>query len=299
MAVVLLWVIHTTISFGTPATSTWTGMNLAKATTLTAPPSLLNQLIEHHQLTPLARVPPFSPLSSYNVTQHRSGDPALTELFKSGNPSFSNFNNAAYSEVSNLYLTNDLNFMEYAPFQYAKQVIGGMGIWFTPADRSYFGFNARSGYVNDESTMSSYRHLYDAVFQLEVRGRGLAIGPGTSGEGIGWSQISLVQVLIYGLALVGVPFLIVRRWKRFRSDAVALLIPGLMFLQPFVAMNLIDYGENNRFRFEAGTLSVTLALFVVVSLWTRLVTWRDTRRWERDARRRSNPPVPEHFSTRQ
>lgn len=65
VAVLVFWIAHMMVSFGTPATSTWLGMNLARSTTSAAPSSLVHDLIAEHKLTPLAADPPFQVLSYY------------------------------------------------------------------------------------------------------------------------------------------------------------------------------------------------------------------------------------------
>ena len=220
-----------------------------------APRSDVSQLVSHHELTQLATLLPFEPLSTYGESPNKTGDPALTEVNKAGTP-YVNFNNRAYIGISNHFLKNDIDFVEYDPVQYAKQVIDATGIWLVPADQ-----------VRDYSvsTLGPYRDLYDLFVQWQPSRGGLPAGLSFFREDISWTQISLLQIFIYGSTLLGIPLLIVRNWRRRRDLTVALLIPGLLFLQPFVVMNLIENGENNRFRFEAGTVSITLSLYVVVT----------------------------------
>jgi hypothetical protein len=258
-ALLTLWVLHMIISFGTPATSTWMGMNLARTTTAAAPRALLNQLIARNELSQLASVEPFSPLKTYGVQPNRKGDGALTEVTKSDRED-ANLNNRAYIDISNQSFGNDLRFIEHEPGQYARQVADATGIWFVPSDQ-VASFNNR--------TLGIYRDIYDHFVEMELQ-RGTSPASLTLNRmDINWPQISLFQVLVYGSTFIGIPILIVRNWRRRRQLAVALAIPGLLVLQSFLAMNLIEDGDNNRFRFETGTIPLTLSLLVVATLIVR------------------------------
>jgi hypothetical protein len=258
-AVLSLWVLHMIISFGTPATSTWMGMNLARTTTAAAPRALVNQLIARHELSPLASVEPFSPLKVYGVQPNRKGDGALTEVTKSDRED-ANLNNRAYIDVSSQSFGNDLRFIENEPVQYAKQIAGATGFWFVPSDQ-VAPFKS--------PTLGTYRDIYDHFAQMELQ-RGASPASLTLRRmDVNWMQISLFQVFVYGSTFIGIPILILRNWRRRRRLAVALTIPGLLVLQSFLAMNLIEDGDNNRFRFEAGTIPLTLSLLVIVTLTVR------------------------------
>ena len=118
-------------------------------------------------------------------------------------------------------------------------------------------------------TLGTYRDIYDHFAEMELQRGTLPASLTLNRMDVNWQQISLFQVLIYASTFIGIPILIVRNWRRRRQLAVALTIPGLLVLQSFLAMNLIEDGDNNRFRFETGTIPLTLSLLVVATLTVR------------------------------
>jgi hypothetical protein len=253
VAVLLFWVGHMMVSFGTPATSTWLGMNLARSTTSAAPSPLIHGLIAQHDLTPLAAKPPFQVLSDYRVRPSTTGPAVLSQIVKdNGKP---NFNNRAYIRISREFLSNDLKFIELEPKQYAGQVLRGTSVWFVPADQFYAFQPLR---------LHDYRQLYDVFVQWQPsRDQSASVLAAYFHLPANWSQLSYLQILANLLSVCGTPILIAFAWRDRRSFAAGLAIMGLLFLQSFILLNLSDIGENNRFRFEAGTLPITLATVVL------------------------------------
>jgi len=266
LSILLLWTVHTLVSFGTPATSTWLGMNAAHATISAAPPHEIQRLIRTHRLSPLAAIGPFSSLASYGPVPSSHGNSALTQVTKEdGSP---NFNNRAYVAISNRYLHEDLRYVRAEPYQYLTHVVDGVTIWFVPADQ----------YFTLSPGMAWYRDAYDTYIQWQPQ----------NDPNAGYlaaffhqypssSQISYLQLAEVLLILIGVPVLVVAWWKRQPALARAMALVGVVFLQSFVIMNLTDIGENNRFRFEAGTLPIILATTVVLAALGRLQTDEPSR----------------------
>jgi hypothetical protein len=107
-----------------------------------------------------------------------------------------------------------------------------------------------------------------------------------------WSQVSYFEILTNLLSVFGTPILIAFAWRDRRSFAVGLSIMGLLFLQSFILLNLSDIGENNRFRFEAGTLPITLATVVLTCAAT--ILWRRHGRESRAPLQTSLPSSSVH-----
>ena len=259
MSILLLWMVHTLAAFGTPATSTWFGMNLAHTTMNAAPEYQIQRLIRTHHLSPLAAIPPFSPISAYGHVTSMHGNSALTQITKhDGSP---NFNNKAYASISSRYLQDDLRYIHAEPYQYITNVARGVSIWLVPADQ-YFTLSSDLGW---------YRAAYDTYVQWQPRNDSNAAYLAVYYHQYPTiSQISYLQLAIDILVLIGVPILIVSWWKRRNPLARALAVLGVLFLQSFVIMNLTDIAENNRFRFEAGSVPLILATTVVLAALGRL-----------------------------
>ena len=203
VAVLGLWTVHMTVSFGTPATSTWLGMNLAHSTTMAAPRSMVEHLVRRGVLTPLAEQGPFAPLGTYGVPPARTGGPALSQVTKSdGHP---NLNNRAYIGVSQEFLHNDLRFITAEPGQYATQVARGVSVWFVPADQ-YFALPSTVG--------TRYRSVYDRWVQWQPTHDDLVAAQVVYGHRpAAWSQLSYLQLLATLTTLIGVPVLVASRWR--------------------------------------------------------------------------------------
>lgn len=259
LVLLLLWTAHTIIDFGTPATSTWFGMNLAHTTIDAASPHEIQLLIRSHRLSKMARIPPFSPLSDYGHLPLTHGKSALTQVTKGdGSP---NFNNRNYATISQRYLQDDLRYISAKPTQYLAHVGRGVEIWLVPSDQ----------YFTLSPGLSWYRNAYDTFVQWQPRNDSNAAYLAVYSHAYPTAlQMSYLQVVIDVLVLVGTPVLVITWWKRRRPLAHAVTLLGLLFLQSFVIMNLTDIAENNRFRFEAGTTPIILAVTVVLAALGRL-----------------------------
>jgi hypothetical protein len=282
VAVLLFWIFHMMASFGTPTTSTWLGMNLARSTTSAAPSLLIHALIAQHELTPLAAEPPFQVLSYYGVRPSTTGPAVLSQVVKdNGKP---NFNNRVYIRISSEFLSNDLKFIELEPKQYARQVLRGTSVWFVPADQFY---------AFQPLTLHDYRQIYDLFVQWQPsRDQSASVLAAYFHLPANWSQVSYFEILTNLLSVFGTPILIAFAWRDRRSFAVGLSIMGLLFLQSFILLNLSDIGENNRFRFEAGTLPITLATVVLTCAAT--ILWRRHGRESRAPLQTSLPSSSVH-----
>ena len=62
--------------------------------------------------------------------------------------------------------------------------------------------------------------------------------------------MSWATELDFDVGLLGSPVLIVRWWRRARSRAVALLVLEVIVVTWLASTSLIEFAENNRFRFE-------------------------------------------------
>jgi hypothetical protein len=252
-AALVAWSLHTTVSFGTPMTSTWLGMNLARVTVYATPRETVDDLVHQGRLPPIATVHPFAALSVYRATPDRSGPPALTQVTKADRSP--NENNRAYIGVSRLALADDLRFIALEPRQYAVNVFGSLSLWFTPADQ-YFTLHA--------APTATYRAIYDRYVAWQPapyeHPDGRHIPTSTR-----WSRLSVFALAVWGCVLVGVPTVVAVTYRRRHHRAVGLVLLWLLVTVPLVVTSLTEYGENNRLRFEVGTAPITLSAVVVAT----------------------------------
>ena len=262
LVVLVLFISHTVIQFGTPLSSTWGGMNLARVTTDLAPRSDLQRLIARHEVSRLALTPAFSTLAEYGVAPAKTGAEVRTQVTKAGGAA--NYNNDAYRRVADVSLTNGWHYVQQRPGQYVQHVARGLGIWLLPSEQYFLSPTPSQG------VLASYQHFYDRALnwqispvasnrsQMSLRSRGVGVA--------NWSFEALLLTI---LAILGGAWLVLARWRRNRGSALAVLAPWLIFIQGFVIMNLSDVGENQRFRFQLGTIALTLAVLVLHTLITR------------------------------
>jgi len=251
-----LWILHMTISFGTPTTSTWLGMNLAHPTIGFAPPGEVQRLVDQGKLSRQALAVPFGPLWMYGVAPNRVGPEALTQVTKAnGQP---NLNNRAYIDISKHSLKNDLRFIRIDPVSYLKAVRIGAAIGVVPSDEYFF--------FSDLKSMTGYRTFYDRFVLLQPSRYDYAsflyLHRGPSPSQVSWTNIA--ELLAAG---TGIPIVVALSWRKRRRYAMACAVPWTMAGAFLVVTTLTDVGENNRFHFESGTIVISLATVATVTAW--------------------------------
>jgi hypothetical protein len=254
---VAVWYGKDAALFGTFATSSWLGMNLAKMVLVTAPAGTLRHLQAERVLSPLASIGPFSREELYlprfgSLT--RTGIPALDELLKSDGAI--NFNNLLYVKVSSEYLHQDLAFIVHEPGLYAKDLSMAVEVWETPFDQ-YFPP------TDNAARLGVYSRLYDRfVLAQPLVDPATPVYPLYRHEAPPLSRQSFVLMVVTALSLLGLPVVAIR-WRRagFRPWLAALFMWGTM-VYSFVTTSTLEVGENERFFFELGALPFAAAFAV-------------------------------------
>ena len=259
------WSVLQLSRVGTPATSTWLGMNLTHVTFNHAPPHQLDRLIAENRISAQAKKPPFGPLSTYGVRAVHVGPPSSSDARRPDGQY--NYNNRAYATVSNRYLADERAYVAAAPGHYLTMVSRGLRIWTIPEDQ-YFLFYR-------DTSVQPWEQLYDRVVLLQgIRNPYLALA-GIAGEATPVDQLSFTLLAATALSLLGTPAVIVGWWRRRRRLAVAMLVPWVVFIQAFALTTLTESGENNRFRFETGTTLLVLSVVVLTCLASTVIgRWR-------------------------
>jgi hypothetical protein len=259
--VVGAWYVKDAAMFGTASTSSWLGMNMARDVLYKAPRTQIVAMERSGALTPLAGLPSFQGPGTYVprfVRPGHTGTPALDELYKDdGSP---NFNNPLYASLSSQYLRDDLAFITAHPGEYAGDVQISVRNWFTATDQNFTP-------VANWHLIEGYTRIYDRSVEWQSR-----ISPAVAFVAFFGhkppppSTLSYQAVLMYGLTLIGLPII---AWRRRKDDpAVAGTLAFLWFTvgYAFVVTSLIEVGENERFRFELGTLPVIGGIVVLVAI---------------------------------
>jgi hypothetical protein len=238
------------VLFGHFAASTWTGMSLGHLTIDPLPREEAERLVAAGTLSPASAHPAFARARVYQgayfdpppVTRVRA---LYWEEKTTGAP---NYNHAAYVRISEDLLRDSLWVLRHRPGVYLASVREAWSIYFrSPGELRFLG-------AENIDAIRPARDFYDAVFFLRRP------GPDTAGEGSPdpryWGLIvGLPAVFLMGLAAA------LGRGPGRRLDRGQRFLAGLLcFNIAFVAVvgNLMELGENNRFRFETDPLSVCL-----------------------------------------
>lgn len=288
LLLVVAWVVHDEVAFGTSTTSSWLGMNLYKTTL--QPARLrgeLTALVRHGTLDRFALVQPWKPVTYYvahGVTVTRTGVAALDQRTKSDG--WPNYNNEIYLTVSSHLLNDDLRYIEARPSEYLGNVSRGVSLWFVPADQYpffYANWLKIQGFADSVDHVVGWQARIGPAETFPSEARALRYPSA--------SQISWGTVLIFGLAVVGTPVVLWRRRRRRGGQRSAVSTGALLYLwgtvcYAFVTTSLSDVGENNRFRFELGPVPVVLAVAVAVAVVRSIGVDRRTLAPVRPARTR-------------
>jgi hypothetical protein len=238
------------VLFGHFAASTWTGMSLGHLTLDPLPREEAERLVAAGTLSPASAHPAFSRARVYEgayfdpppVTRVRA---LYWEEKTTGAP---NYNHAAYIRISEDLLRDSLWVLRHRPGVYLASVREAWSIYFrSPGELRFLG-------AENIDAIRPARDFYDAVFFLRRSGPGADADANTPSRYWG---------LIFGLPAVFAVGLVsaLGRGPGRGFDRSQRLLAGLLcFNIAFVAVvgNLLELGENNRFRFETDPLSVCL-----------------------------------------
>ena len=248
------------VLFGHFAASTWTGMSLAHLTTDGLSAGELRGLVEAGTLSPASLVPAFSRPMLYRRT-YFDPPPATRvralywEEKTTGGP---NFNHAAYARISADLLRDALWVIRHHPRLYLASVAEGWRIYFrSAADLRFLG-------AENVEALRPASDFYDVVFFGRVSGP--ESDPRVPARY--WGLI-LGLPFVFGL---GVAAAFGRGPGRGLDRTQRLLAGFLCFNIAYVAVvgNLLELGENNRFRFETDPLSVCLLGLALQSAFERV-----------------------------
>ncbi len=258
LALVAFWYLKNAALFGTSATSSWLGMNLADITTYEATPAQISTLVREGKVNDLIHIPPFSQLSDYGPQYRhaRTGVPVLDAPTKTdGNL---NLNNIAYIRISDQYLHNDLAYIETFPGGYLHTASRATILFFVPPGQYYFlGTNSRP--------LSGYVRAYDLAVDWQVHPTAITIDP-FSGVTATFGQTSISAIVLFAVTLIGVPVLF---WRRRSRDPLRSAPLGYIWISTVYVLGLgvlVDFGENQRFRYDLGQLPLAAAAAVVAAL---------------------------------
>jgi hypothetical protein len=235
VATVLLYTKNL-ILFGFFGATSWMGMNLAGMTITPLSQPDRAALVARGEISDVSAKGPFLSLAKYGTTsKETTGVPVLDEpLRSSGAP---NYNHLAYIEISRKFLRDDLAVLVDRPGIYLRSVFHSLFHFASPSSRNSF----------NEANLERIG-VYDPIYNAVIYGDLFATP--ASGSGIGYrlqyllsgplfSFLYLPLALVYAFKLL---------WKR-GTHSPAIIFAAATFLYVAVFGNLVETGENNRFKF--------------------------------------------------
>lgn len=251
------------------ASSTTLGISLAKITTFQLDDEARRQLVAEGELSPLALVPPASPLPLYgDLVRPRppTGSAVLDEPAKAGadaaEPFRSNFNNLDYVDLSERYLADAVATVRRHPEAYLRGVLTAVATFFRPPS-AFFGV------VDNQLEVAGVDRAYNvALLELSAPGEQVvAQAPAAAHRFAPAAGPAWLVVVAYALALVGGGVWVGAAARRRRPVlVVAFLWSTIAYV--FAVGNLLEVGENNRFRLYSDPLLLVLVVAALVA-WRR------------------------------
>jgi len=233
--------------------STWAGMNLSKIVTFRFPEKDRKHLVKADQLSKFALLPPFrSPPVYLKLLPDtpRTGIPVWDQVETSRG--FRNHHHLVYVKASEYYLQDALTLIHLAPWYYARSIV----------QASYIYFHSASDYDLIWENRGQIRELDDwwnRLFygQWQSDETSIARNRRISVRHIGWWIIAgFVTVIVCGARYL---------WKNRgqlsepQSVLMAFMLVNILFVS--AAGNLLEIGENNRFRFVVDPFLSILCIF--------------------------------------
>ncbi|HTJ52353.1 MAG TPA: hypothetical protein VL443_22985 [Cyclobacteriaceae bacterium] len=224
---VLTWYVKNFILFGVFTASSWMGMNMARI----MPPE-----------TTLGTVGPFKSLKEYPDIKPNQSYAHVTLLHEEvkQKTGYINFYHIDYITVSEQFKKEVLTEIKNKPTLYFKRVMGAFKIYFCPSthgpflDKNYRHIKTYASIINAD--FSGYQKFRKDFF------------PTRDAIPAVFSYMLLFCFMIYGF-----------KRKLFKeNDRVLILFLVFIVVSSMMISNILEYGENNRFRFEMITVILIL-----------------------------------------
>jgi hypothetical protein len=250
------------VLFGHFTPSTWTGMNLARLTTDALDRGDAQRLVGTGTLSPASLVPAFSRPADYPRSYF---DAALATrvralAWETKTTGATNFNHAAYIAISEDLQRDGRWVILHRPLTYLRSVREAWGVYFrSPADLRFLG-------IANIAALRGALDVYDVVFFGRWPWPRPDDDPGAPRR-CGMLVAGLLLAFGTGLAAAAG-----RGPGRTFDRTQRLLVAFLCLTIGYVALvgNLLELGENNRFRVETDPLSLCLLGLLVEAAWKKV-----------------------------
>jgi hypothetical protein len=266
-ALILALCLKNAVLFESYGLSSWLGMSLGRVILVNVPDEKKKALVDDRKVSPLVLIEPFSPLETYPASfQNVTGFDGIEELRNSRKANGdTNYNHLAYISISKQYLADCEYLVWHVPGAYLKGIL-----------RSFFVYTKSStdyGFLVDmvrkiTGLDAFYNHfLYGQVSVDAGAFQHIGGGAGDAYHLYVVLALGLPLLLLFGLRRS----LEATRWVVPLSREQRTVLLYLCFNIIYVALvgNLVESGENNRFRFTTDPLSGCLLAIAFEGLLVR------------------------------
>ena len=274
LLVILLYAKNSALvgSFGP---SSWMGMNLARGWQLPAEPmrklnaflepAEIQHLIETNKMNREWLVGPFMPPGAYsNLGYFRSNEssfdnPAISAPEKGSsipNVTHPNFNHYDYAKISKKMLDADRAIILEYPGKYFGRVLLGFKMYLQPA-------TGPSWFLVQSYNYNPVQNYANMLTKLLFQGRRIELARGY----VPWNSFYILFPL---LVIFGMKKVFVNKNENRISDRVTFAYITMTIIWVALITNLLEFGENNRIRFETDPFIVIVLAAAVQALYRLL-----------------------------
>jgi hypothetical protein len=250
---VTAWYAKNFILVGEFTASSWVGMNISKITTFRTSEKERRQMVKSGELSKFALLPPFRNPQVYLKllpNTPKTGVPVLDEPETSRHSR--NHHHLVYVEASNYYLRDAIRIIRAKPNVYFRSINQAIYIYFHSAS----DFDLTMG---NRSRILPFDLWWNRIFYGQWKSDETSIDRNSSMsmEHVGWWIVVSFLIVTDGS--------IISIWKNRRDLAepenmlILFLAYNIFFMT--VVGNLMDIGENNRFRYAIDPFLLILFVF--------------------------------------
>lgn len=251
--------------FGKFGASSWLGLNYARMWTSQFSLAEREEMAAAGLISPISLLKPFSPIPAYQHylgSPEPMGHPVVDAIYKSTGSM--NFNHLSMLEVSEHYWRDAFQVIRVHPEVLLFGQLRSWGIYFRPA--SHYILLSQGNMVKVHPLDRFYRTFYYLQFaQDDLRSTGVELS--TTYVWRALQTISITLLLGTLLLIFYIPWHAKRLWARGnRTTAIVLLYAWFNIIYVALVGNLLEVGENNRFRYMVEPLWIILvALFLTTA----------------------------------
>ncbi|MBI4843168.1 MAG: hypothetical protein HY809_02435 [Nitrospirae bacterium] len=261
------------VMFGFFGSSSWSGMSMFKIASTLVERGQIETQVQSGDISAIASIPPFESLSAYadylaSPSQDSLFKPELSAILKTnGRP---NYNHEAYIAISREYQKAAERLISNDPLLYLRTVCGSWRIYFKPSwDYSFLRINTEvlSQYI---SILSAFRDQVYVDLDLFKQHLFKSNNPGI--------LYPLTSFLVFSSILLAASFrsvvFLYRIVRHGNTSGLVFIFMTMVVLYVAVLGNIVETGENNRFRVETDPLIFLLTAVMCRDLYMNIARLR-------------------------